>query len=142
MSFLGIAGGIAGNVLGNSGGGEGGMLGGLGEIGSKLLDPMGLLGGNGNQAEGDMSSEQMMEEFKNMLDDFLKELMSQISDTMGTNVDTGSGDDTVNVGESASGGSEISEPQSGPGAGPGSSPININTGPGDDVVNIGIPGAE
>lgn len=112
---------------------NGGKLGGLGQIG-QLLDPFGLLGGNNAQSENGMSSEEMLGEFQNMLDDFLKDLMAQLSEKMGSNVDTGSGDDQVNIGSE---GAQVQGPQQGCQPGPPSGPINIDTGSGNDTVNIG-----
>ena len=106
---------------------NGGKLGGLGQIG-QLLDPFGLLGGNNAQSENGMSSEEMLGEFQNMLDDFLKDLMAQLSEKMGSNVDTGSGDDQVNIG-SGDAGKSITDSAHG-------METHTDTGSGNDSVNI------
>jgi hypothetical protein len=108
-----VAGGLMNNISG-SGNGGGGLLGGLGDMVGKLMDPLGLLGGNEQQGMPEEAKE-MME----MMRDMIKELLAVIKEQNGAGsavdpespctddasavgqmmqIYAGSGDDMVSVG--------------------------------------------
>jgi hypothetical protein len=102
--------GMLSNIAG--GGNQGnGMGGGLGGLISKFLDPLGLLGGDGQDKLSDRDKELIEEVVKEVMAQYCEEGESScdceectsVSDTSADNwqnilISTGSGDDTVTIG--------------------------------------------
>jgi hypothetical protein len=107
--------GLLDNVMGGGNGG-GGPMGGLGDFAQKLLDPLGLFGGQGNQqtATGEPSGE--MKELLESLQEMVQELMSMLKEQSADTPTTATASETFDT---------------------TGLPINISSGSGDDVVNFG-----